>query len=143
MYEWIAPVTAVRGIVKDGPAKGFISEYMGPYIQNESLKEWEQYIQDGSKIYLIGGAIDTLPYLYADTIIAAPTVMSTPGYNESIAEYWEDNSERYPDVVIASCWFGELDASLTANDWVLKWIEEEFKPAYYIDGKYWRYYYRE
>ena len=68
--------------------------------------------------------------------------MSTPGYNESIAKYWEDNSEKYPDIVIASCWYGELDKALQNNDWIMKWLEEEFKPAYYIDGKYWRYYFR-
>lgn len=142
IYEWIAPITDVRGVVKKGPAKGIISEYMGPYMQNESINEWEQYIPDESRIYIIGGGIDTLGYLYGDTIVAAPTVMSTPGYNESIAKYWEDNSEKYPDIVIASCWYGELDKALQNNDWIMKWLEEEFKPAYYIDGKYWRYYFR-
>ena len=143
MYQWIAPITDVRGMVKDGPAKGYISEYMGPYIQNETMKEWEEYVQEGDKIYLIGSAIDTLPYLYEDTIIVAPTVMSTPAYGESIAKYWEYNSEKYPDVVIAACWFGELDTVLMNNEWIMEWLEEDFKPAYYIDGKYWRYYFRE
>ena len=143
MYQWIAPITDVRGMVKDGPAKGYISEYMGPYIQKETMKEWEEYVQEGDKIYLIGSAIDTLPYLYEDTIIAAPTVMSTPAYGESIAKYWEYNSEKYPDVVIAACWFGELDTVLMNNEWIMEWLEEDFKPEYYIDGKYWRYYFRE
>lgn len=48
----------------------------------------EQYVQPGDSIYLIGGALDTLGYLYADTIVAAPSSTCTPGYNESILEYW-------------------------------------------------------
>ncbi|MBQ7776653.1 MAG: hypothetical protein IJ379_12105 [Lachnospiraceae bacterium] len=132
----------IGGIVKGGPAVGIVSEYMGTYMQNESLKEWEQYIEEDSYIYIIGSNIDTLGYLYADTNVAAPSVMSTPGYNDSISKYWEMNPDKYPDIVIASCWYGNLDAGLTQNQWMMNWIEEEFKPQYYIDGKYWRYYFR-
>ena len=84
---------------------GIIPEYMGPYVQNETFKEWEQYIED-----------------------------------ESISQYREMNPDRYPDVVIASCCFGELDPVLARNGWMKNWLEEDFKPQYYIDGKYWRYY---
>lgn len=100
----VSTVAHIRGIVKDGPAIGIISEYMGPYMQNESFREWKQYIPDGSRIYLIGGSLDTLGYLYADTEVSAPSVVPTPGYNESILEYWKINPDKYPDVVIASCW---------------------------------------
>lgn len=135
-------ILSVAGIVKDGPAIGMISEYMGPYMQNESLKEWEEYIEDGSNIYLIGGTIGTLGYLYGDTFVAAPSVMSTPWYNDCISAYWELHPDKYPDVVIASCWYGELDSMLEKNGWIMEWLEEDFKPRYSIDGKYWRYYFR-
>ncbi len=142
MNAHIQTIMEIGGIVKEGPAAGIISEYMGAYMQNESIKEWEQYIEEGSNIYLIGNSIDTLGYLYANTEIAAPSVMSTPGYNGSISKYWEINADKYPDVVIASCWFGNLDPGLEKNEWIMKWLEEDFRPQYYIDGKYWRYYFR-
>ena len=143
MYGQIQPLTAVGGIVKEGPAIGIISDYMGVYMQNETLKEWDQYVEEGSNIYMIGRAIDTLGYLYSDTNIAAPSVMSTPAYNEYIPKYWEINPEKYPDVIIASCWYGSLDQGLLDNEWILNWIEEEYQPQYQIDGKYWRYYFKE
>ena len=142
MYLQANTILDIRGIVKEGPAIGIISEYMGPYMQNESIKEWKQYIEEGSSIWLIGDPLDTLGYLYLDTEIAAPTTVCTPGYNESVLAYWEMNPDKYPDVVIASCWYGTLNTELTRNDWIMEWIEEEFKPSYYIDGKYWRYYFR-
>lgn len=139
----VSTILHIASIVKEGPAIGIVSEYMGPYIQNESIKEWEQYIQDGQSIYLIGGALDTLGYLYADTEIAAPSLVPTPGYNEAIITYWETNPEKYPDVIVASCWYGQMNSELTEDSWIMQWIEEEYQPAYYVDGKYWRYYFRE
>lgn len=133
----------VGGIVKEGPAAGIITNYMGAYIQNESIKEWKEYIKEGSRIYIVGDLLDTLGYLYLDTEIAAPSVMCTPWYNESILEYWKMNPDKYPDVVIASCWYGDMNDGLETNGWILEWIEEDFQPAYYVDGKYWRYYFSE
>lgn len=143
LWGHVNNIFEVRGIVKEGPALGIISEYMGPYIQNETIKEWEQYIEDGDSIYLIGGSLDTLGYLYADTVIAAPSLVPTPGYNESILEYWEMNPDKYPDVIIASCWYGTMNASLHEDSWIMNWIEEEYKPQNVVDGKYWRYYFKE
>ena len=139
----VAPIYKIASVVKSGPAIGIVSEYMGPYMQNESIKEWEQYIEDGQSIYLIGNSLDTLGYLYKDTEIAAPSLVPTPGYNETILKYWEQHPEKYPDVIIASCWYGEMQPYLEENEWMLQWIEEEYQPAYTVDGKYWRYYFRE
>ena len=143
MTGYASSICEIASIVKEGPAIGIISEYMGPYIQNETIKEWKQYIKDGQSIYIVGGELDTLGYLYADTEIAAPSVVPTPGYNEGILKYWEMNPEKYPDVIIASCWYGELCPELKEGTWIHQWINEEYQPAYYIDGKYWRYYFRE
>ena len=130
----------VRGVVKSGPAVGIFSEYMGPYIQNETMKEWKEYVPQGSHIYLIGEPLDTLGYLYADTKISAPSLVPTPGYNETVLKYWEQNPQKYPDMIIASCWYGNL--MMDSDSWILDWIEKEYKPSKVIDGKYWRYYYR-
>ncbi len=139
----VAPIYKIASIVKAGPAIGIVSEYMGPYMQNETMNEWEQYIEDGQSIYLIGDSLDTLGYLYKDTEVAAPSLVPTPGYNEMILKYWEQHPEKYPDVIIASCWYGDMQPYLEENEWMLQWIEEEYRPAYSIDGKYWRYYFRE
>lgn len=138
----VSTILKIAGIVKDGPAIGVVSEYMGPYMQNESMKEWKQYVQPGASIYLIGGALDTLGYLYDDTVVAAPSSTCTPGYNESILEYWRRNPDKYPDVIIASCWYGTMNAELEEDSWMMKWIEEEYQPQASVDGKYWRYYFK-
>lgn len=142
LYGEDMTVRGIAGIVKSGPAMGVITEYMGAYMQNETMKEWAQYIHDGDAIYLIGYPMDTLGYLYADTTIAAPSLTSTPGYNESILDYWEMNPEKYPDVIIASCWYGVENSMLTEDSWIMQWIEQEYRPQYVIDGKYWRYYFK-
>ncbi len=143
MYGDVSTMLKIHGIVKGGPAIGIISEYMGPYVQNESMKEWDQYVKDGQTIYLIGTGLDTLGYLYKDTVIGAPSVVPTPGYSEAIGEYWEENPDKRPDMIIASCLYGEINGDLTPDTWIMQWIENDFKPAYYVDGKYWRYYFKE
>lgn len=135
------PIWEIGGRVKQGPAKYLMSTYMGPYMQNSSYEEWEEFIEDGQAIYLVSYELDTLPYLYKDTVIAAPTVMSTPTYNETILQYWESHPEKYPDVVIVECWYGELRGGLEES-WILEWIREEYCPSKIVDGKFWRYYYR-
>lgn len=142
MYLQVNTIFDIRGIVKEGPAMGIISEYMGPYMQNASVEEWKQNVPEGSNIWLIGDPLDVLGYLYIDTNIAAPSTVCTPGYNENILEYWKMNPDKYPDVVIASCWYGTLNSELVKNEWIMEWLEEEFQPSYYVDGKYWRYYYK-
>lgn len=142
MYLQTNTIFDVGGVVKEGPAVGIFSTYMGPYMQNETIKEWQEYIPDGSNVYLIGDPLDTLAYLYSDTNVAAPSTVCTPGYNENILKYWEMNPHKYPDVIVASCWYGELNSALAENEWIMNWLEEEFQPAYSIDGKYWRYYFR-
>lgn len=136
----VSTIFKVSGIVKSGPAVGLITEYMGAYIQNETIKEWEAYVPEGSNIYIVGDIVDTLPYLYSDTNISAPSLVPTPGYNEMIAEYWEINPDKYPDMIIVSCWYGSLHIS--EDSWIMEWIENEYHPSYYVDGKYYRYYYR-
>lgn len=140
MWKYVFNVFEVANVVKEGPAIGIFSEYMGPYMQNETIKEWNQYIDSGDTIYLIGGSLDTLGYLYADTEIGAPSLVPTPGYNETILEYWKMNPHKYPDVIVASCWYGVSDVELTQDSWIMKWIQDEYKPSQIVDGKYWRYY---
>lgn len=139
----VSTIFNIANMVKGGPAKGIVSEYMGPYMQNETLKEWEAYIEDGDSVYLIGWSLDSLAYLYSDVEIGSPSLVPTPGYGESLLRYWELYPEKYPDVIVASCWYGEMNFDLTEDSWIMKWIEEEYQPSRIVDGKYWRYYFKE
>ena len=130
----------LHGIVKAGPAAGVITEYMGAYIQNESVKEWEQYVPDGSNIYIVGPSTDTLGYLYKNTGVSAPSLVPTPDYNDSLFTYWEMNPDKYPDIVIVSCWYGTLNVE--EDSWIMNWIKNDFSYSSSVDGKYWRYYFR-
>lgn len=138
----INTIFSVRGVAKRGPDRGIVSEYIGPYIQNETYLEWEQYINEGDAVFIIGGSLDNIGYLYKKVEISAPSTVPTPDYNETLLEYWKQNPEKYPDVIVASCWYGETNSILTDDSFIMKWIYEEFVPSKVIDGKYWRYYYR-
>ena len=138
----VLDVMKAGGIVRSGPAVGLISDYMGPYVMNSSMAEWEQYIHSGDRVLIVGSEkVSTIGYLYEDTEICVDSTICTPTYDEKLLKYWEQNPQKYPNVVVVSCWFGEL--KVAEDSWIMQWIEEEYCPAYYIDGKYWRYYFKE
>ena len=130
----------IRGLVKHGPATGIVTSYMGAYMQNESYAEWQDLVPEGSKIYLVGDAVDVLGYLYKESEVAGPSTVPTPGYNDSIAAYWQQNPDKYPDVIVCSCWYGET--ALAPDDWMLQYLETTYPATTVVDGKYWRYYIR-
>ncbi len=137
--EYIGTIFELRGIVKDGPALGVMSKYMGPYIMNTSMAEWELYVKDGDCILLVGeNAVSTIGYLYKDTQVSVGSTICTPTYDEQLLTYWEQNPEKYPDVVIVDCWFGKVNVS--EDSWIMQWINEEFRADEIVDGQYWRYY---
>lgn len=139
MNDYIAGIFRVGGIVKDGPALGIVSEYMGPYIINVTMEEWEQYVEDGDKVLLVGNtAVSTIGYLYKDTEISVDSTICTPTYDEKLLKYWEQNPQKYPNVVVVSCWFGEL--KVAEDSWIMQWLETEFRADTVIDGQYYRYY---
>lgn len=133
----------IRGIVKSGPAKGLMSSYLGPYMINATMEEWEQYVEQGDRILLVKNSlrIGFLGYLYEDTEISVDSTISTPTYNEKIKRYWEKNPQKYPNVVAVDCWYGEL--RVAEDSWIMQWLENEFQADRVVDGKYWRYYLRE
>lgn len=130
-------------VVRSGPALGIISNEEGVCIQRDSYPEWKEWIRPGDKVWIVGGVVDTLGYLYEDVEVAAPSTMSTPFYSEVVLDYWRLNPDKYPDVIAAESYMGQLSYELSANSWLSTWIEKEFRPAYVVDGKYWKYYFRE
>lgn len=129
-------------IVRDGPALGIISNEEGVCIQRDSYPEWKELIRQGEKVWIVGGVVDTLGYLYQDVEVAGPSTMSTPSYGEEILEYWRINPDKYPDVIVAESYMGQLSYDLLAHPWLLEWIEKEYQPEQIVDGIYWKYYFR-
>ncbi len=130
-------------LIRSGPAIGIITDEDGAARQRDSMKEWELYIEEGDTIWLLGEPVDTLGYLYKDVEVGAPSVMSTPTYNSELLYYWELNPDKYPDVVILASSFGEISWDLLRNEWLMSWLEEEYRAEMVVDGNYWRYYFRE
>lgn len=130
-------------LIRSGPAMGLITNEEGAAKQRDSYIEFQEYIKPGDTIWLLGDPLDTLGYLYVDVEVGAPSVMSTPTYNEDILYYWELNPEKYPDVIILQSGFGELSWELLKNNWLMCWLEEEYQAETIIDGNYWRYYFKE
>ncbi len=132
-------VLDVRGIVKSGPAVGMMSTYMGPYMINTSMEEWQKYIKPDDSLLLVGGEfVHTLGYLYEDTEISIDSTICTPTYSEKLLTYWEENPKKYPTVIAVECWYGDL--RVPQDSWIMQWITEEWQPTETIDGAYWRYY---
>lgn len=130
---------SVGNIVRSGPAIGIISDYMGPYIMNMDMQEWPYYVHSGDRVLIVGGdAISPLKYLYEDITISVDSTICTPTYNEKLLQYWEENPEKYPDVVVVDCWFGHLNVD--EDSWIMQWLCEEFEANAYEDGTYQRYY---
>ena len=138
----INSVLSDLALIRSGPAMSIVADEEGAARQRDSMAEWKEYIRAGDTIWLLGEPVDTLGYLYEDVEVGAPTVMSTPTYNEALLDYWEMNPDKYPDVVILASSFGELSWDLARNNWLMKWLEEEYQAETIIDGNYWRYYIR-
>jgi len=135
-----ASIFEVRGIVKSGPAIGFVSAYLPPYIINTTAREWDENIRPNDKVLIATGqfVLSTLPYLFEDVEISVHSTICTPTFDETLLHYWELNPHKRPNVVVVSCWFGNLNAE--KDSWIMQWIENEFQPSSYVDGSYWRFY---
>ncbi len=129
-------------VVRSGPAWGIISNEAGVCIQRDSYPEWKELIRPGDKVWIIGGVLDTLGYLYEDVEVAAPSTMSTPYYSSAVLDYWRLNPDKYPDVIVAEGYLGELLYELENNQWLMSWLWEEYRPESVVDGKYWIYYFK-
>lgn len=138
----IYPSFSDMSMVRTGPALGIISNAEGVCIQRDSYPEWKELIRPGDKVWIVGGVVDTLGYLYEDVEVAGPSTMSTPTYSSAVLDYWRLNPDKYPDVIVAEGYLGEPAYELLANPWLLPWIEEEYRPEQVVEGKYWIYYFK-
>ena len=138
----ICSVLSDLSVVRSGPALGLITNEEGACIQRDSYPEWEKLIHQGDKVWIVGGVLGTMGYLYEDVEVAGPSTMSTPYYSEAILEYWRLNPGKIPDVVVAESYQGELVWDLQRNQWLMDWLREVYCPEQVVEGKYWMYYFK-
>lgn len=128
----------LRGVVKSGPATGIVNCYMGVYEIKCDMEDWENYVMWGDNLLIVAPRLNSMSYMYENVTISAPSVISTPTYDEMILKYWEKNPEKIPNVIAVSCWYGDLQ--IDESTWIYQWIQQEFQPNTYHDGRYWRFY---
>lgn len=131
----------LRGIVRSGPAVGMVTRYMGAYEINCNMEDWKKYVRQGDRLLMVADNINTLGYMYEDVDISVHSTICTATYDEMLLKYWNQNPEKYPNVIAVSCWYGQL--RISEESWIYQWIQEEFQPSTYVDGRYWRFYRRE
>ena len=140
----ICSVFSDLSIVRHGPALGIITNDEAVHIERDSYIEWKEWIEPGDKVWIIGGVVNTLGYLYEDVEVAGPSTMSTPSYNSAILEYWRLNPDKYPDVIVAECTYMDdiMVYELLMNDWLQAWLVEEYQEEDGKEGTYWKYLFR-
>lgn len=145
MNIYAIPVTELtdpklRGMVREGPAAGIITNYMGAVSTRCDVEDFEIYINSGDRLFIVwaGMNVNALMYMYQDVTICTPSTICTPTYNETLLDYWGENPDRIPNVVAVECEDGEL--KIGEDSWIYQWIAEEFQPSTYEDGRYWRFY---
>ncbi len=141
MNSYNISIFGLENMVRTGPAIGICSNYLGPYIIDSTVAEWEKYVEPGDRVMVVKGdelvATYALAYLYENVEICVGSTTSTPTYDETLLDYWELNPHKKPNVVIVDCWYGQ--PNVPDDSWVMKWVEAEFGLSY-IDGMYYRYY---
>ena len=130
-------------LIRSGPAKGMITDDAAARKQQISYEEFKAFVPKGSKIWIADGVVDTLGYLYDDYYVATPSSISDPKYLPGYENYWRENPDKTPDVIICGAYNGELSYDLLSNEWFMYYLENVYKPARYTDGVFWRYYFKE
>ena len=125
-----------RGIMREGPAAGIISDYMNAYIYNSDYEDWQSYIQDGDRVLIMVDLMNlsTIQYLFKDVEISHFSTVNPTAYDERLLEYWEMYPEKYPNVIIVDCWYGQLTTD--PEGWLMQYIENDFGYVQVNDGKY-------
>lgn len=124
-----------------GPLKGIMNGE-GCYVADVSYLEWQDMIQDGDRVLVLSYPTFTATvYLYKDVEICVDSTISTPTYSERLLTYWEENPEKYPNVVVVKAYGGA--PVMGEYNRIIQWLEEDFPTQYVEDGTFWRYYFLE
>ncbi len=129
----------IQGINRDGFRKGILANYMTAYRYNSNQDIWAEAVPKGSTVMYVG--MSQFSYMHGGCVVAVPSTISTPTYDEAMLAYWEMNPDRYPDVVVVESCYGDIGA-LAEDAFLMEWLEEEFGAAEIIDYPYMRVYRR-
>ena len=131
-------IFGVDWTAQKGPLKGIVNRE-GTYVADVSYAEWQELIVHGDRVLVISyPTLTPTVYLYQDVEICADSTISTPTYSERLFTYWEENPEKYPNVVVAKCYGGNL--MVGEYNEVVEWLTEKFEADEVVDGTFWRYY---
>ena len=133
----------VRGIMKEGPAIGILSDYMCCYIYNSDYEDFRANIHDGENVLIVTNMVfapGTTPYMFGENSICHFSIVDPTSYDERLLTYWELYREKKPDVIVVDCWYGQLMED--PDNWIMQYIENDFGYSSYTDGKYIRFYRR-
>lgn len=136
-------ILETRGIIQYGPAAGIATDYMNAYIYNANYEDFTAYVENGEKVLIVTNMImsaGTTPYLFVDADICHYSIVDPTAYDERLLTYWELYPEKYPDVIVVDCWYGQLMEN--PDNWIMQYIEKEFGYTETYDGKYVRFYRR-
>lgn len=134
-------IFGVNWTVQDGPLKGIVNG-SGAYVADVTYQECQNYIQEGDRVLAVSyPSLTAAIYLNQRVEICADSTISTPTYSERLFTYWQENPEKYPNVVIVKCFDGSLQ--IGEHNEVVEWLEREVFPHRCAEGTYWRYYYLE
>ncbi len=136
-------VLGIRGMIRHGPAAGILTNYMQAYIANTTYEEFQEYLEPDMNCLVVASVVGTpgtTLYLYNQSRVCHFSIINPATYNERLLDYWQLYPEKYPDVIVVDCWFGQ--PRIEESSWMMRYIEEDFGYSDVIDGKYVRYYFR-
>ena len=137
----INDITGLRGIMKQGPALGILSDYMCAYIYNSNYADFKDNIPEGSKVLIVTNMVDspgTTPYMFTDAKVCHFSIVDPTSYDERLLAYWKLYPEKIPDIMVVDCWYGQLQED--PDSWIMRYIENDFGYSRMVDGKYVRFY---
>ena len=133
----------VRGIMKEGPAAGILSDYMCCYIYNCDHEDFKANVRDGENVLIVTNMVfapGTTPYMFGEYEVCHFSTVDPTSYDERLITYWELYPEKRPDVIVVDCWYGQLMED--PDNWIMQYIENDFGYTSCTDGKYVRFYRR-
>ena len=80
-------VIDIRGIMKEGPAIGILSDYMCCYIYNSDYEDFAANIEEGENVLIVTNMIQapgTTPYMFGDYKVCHFSIVDPTSYDERL-----------------------------------------------------------
>ncbi|MCM1065367.1 MAG: glycosyltransferase family 39 protein [Eubacterium sp.] len=134
-------ILKVSGIMKNGPAAGILTDYIGAYIYHSNYRFYRENLDERDNVLIVVNTVmsaGTTAYLFGDYGVSHYSVIDPTYYDGRLLEYWEQYPEKRPDVIVVDCWYGVLYEP--QDSWIMRYIENEFGYTRMQDGDYVRFY---